>query len=339
MNPNVIAQTPHAINLLATNDVKHISVDFNSTAWAYCNCKMIYDTPYTVKTLQLGAESYMYAILKFSPGLYLCRVISNCPDDNHVANCRLEMLERHITPHGDDDAEPLPVARRHGCLCRKQADLSLLLTTDTNVECRIVFENRVDIRIPTFRNMEVRSKQQVVMPLRLTSPPTGMNQHKHTIQYRAPDVHFVLKKTLYAMHWLSSLEKDLDGLIQLVTNPLWDMSDPRSEHDYRELTQSIQQALVEHIPVTFISSSFRYKVHMFPGVRFPLISQTLVTEIFRCFKQTDLKVDDMACMLRQSLKYVNFLLIDFTEFKSHLSTKLTSMNPAEVGSSAITITV
>jgi len=332
----VISEQPKAIDIIRTSDVNHTVVDFKSTTWAYENCRIIFDHPYTVKTITLGKDSYMYSILKFSPGLYLCRVNSNCPDiKNQIANCRLELLEKG---ESQEDGS-CPTTRRHGCLCKNRTDLSLLITTDTNIECRIIFENRIDVRIPTFMNIEVRSKQHIVMPLRLKHVKTGMNQYKHTMTYRLDDIHFILKKTLYAIHWLSSLEKDIDALSQLISNPLWDMNDPRSENDYSELVQEIQSSITEKLPHTFISNSFLYKIHMLQGIRIPLISQTLAVELLKCFRHKKLNIQLVSNVLRQSLKYINFLLIDFTEFKCNLSEKITTLCPDDVKSSTITITV
>ena len=78
---------------------------------------------------------------------------------------------------------------------------------------------------------------------------------------------------------------------------------------------------------------------MLQGVRIPLISQTLVIELTKCFRHKTLNIQAVSTVLRQSLKYINFLLIDFTEFKCNLSDKITSMCPDDIQTSTLTITV
>jgi hypothetical protein len=328
---NIISSSPGAIDPLATYAVKHTTVDFASTAWSFENCKMVFDHPYTVKTLDLRKPCYMYALLKLSPGLYLFRVKCN----SNQPNCKLELIERD---QSEDIGHPDGCRASHSCMCHSVTDLKKLLVVDTNIELRLSFTSRVDRRPPTFACMEVRTKQHIVMPLRVTKVRGG-NCQKCPVKYNLLDMQFILKKVLYTIHWLETLESDIDQLIQLVANPLWDINDATSAHEYGHLATEIESAIVERLPHTFVTNSFRYAVRMFTNMRFPLISQTLVTELTRCFRQETVDQDATAIVLRQSLRYVNFMLVEFAEFKQQMADKITSLRPEDERSSMITITV
>jgi hypothetical protein len=325
---HIIAQQVGAVDPIGTYSVKHTTVDFRTTAWSYENCKMVFDHPHTVRTLDLRKPCYMYAMLKFTPGLYLCRVNSV----SHQPNCKLELLER-----ASDESRA--VQRRNGCMCHSVADLRVLLAVDTNVELRVTFTTQVDRRVPSFGSMEVRVKQHICMPLRVAKVCGGSSK-KHVVRYDLPDMQFILKKVLYGIHWLESLEADVDALIQLVTNPLWDVREPSSAHEYAHLVQEIQSAIVDRLPLTFVTGSFRYTVQVFNrDMRFPLISQTLVTELARCVRTDTLDQEAIAAVLRQSLRYINFMLVEFAEFKQQLTTTITSLGPAEERTSTVVIAV
>lgn len=329
----IITQGPGAVDLIGTYDVKHTTVDFASTAWTYHNCKMVFDHPYTVRTLDLQKPCYMYALLKLSPGLYLFRVNSN----SYQPNCKLELMERDAAD-GDGYGDAKAPHRQQSCMCHARTDLRALMVVDTNVEMRLTFTTRVDRRVPSFKNMEVRIKQHIVMPLRPGKVGCGSST-KYPVRYNLPDMQFILKKVLYAINWFETLESDIDQLIQLVANPLWDISDPTSAYEYAHLTQEIESSIVDKLPHTFVTSSFRYTVRMFTHMRFPLISQTLITELTSCFRKKDVDQDAVAAVLRQSLRYINFMLVEFSEFKQQLADKITALRPEDEKLSVVTVTV
>ena len=323
----LIAHGPGAIDPVATYAVKHTTVDFASSAWSFENCKMVFDHPYTVKTLDMRKPCHMYALLKLSPGLYLFRVKCH----SNQPNCKLALIARD---RPDDIENPAS----HSCMCHSVTDLKMLLVVDTNVELRLSFTSRVDRRVPSFTCLEVRTKQHIVMPLRVAKVRGG-NCHKCPVKYNLLDMQFILKKVLSTIHWLEALESDIDQLIQLVANPLWDITDATSAHEYEHLAAEIETAVVERLPHTFVTNSFRYAVRMFTSMRFPLISQTLITELTRCFRQRTVDHDATAAILRQSLRYVNFMLVEFAEFKQQLADKITSLRPDDERTSMVTITV
>lgn len=323
---NLIAQGPGAIDPVGTYAVKHTVVDFNRTAWSYRNCKMVFDHPHTVKTLDMSKPCCMYALLKLTPGLYLCRVRSRSPQPN----CRLELLEKDVYTHAQ--------TCRSGCMCHSVTDLQLMVAVDTNMELRITFTTPVERRVPSFDRMEVRVKQHLVMPLRVPRVCAG-SREPHPVRYNLSDMKCILQKVLYAVHWMEELETNIDQLIQLVTNPLWDIYDPTNAHEYEHLVQEVQTAIVETLPRTFVTSSFRYTVRLFTSMRFPLISQTLVTELSNCFRTEQIDHDRVASVLRQSLRYINFLLVEFAEFKQQLTETITKLGPKQEKFDVVTVTV
>jgi hypothetical protein len=301
------------IDLISLSDVRHTVVDFKTSMWSFHNCKMIFDAPYTVKTLDLHQpECYMYSVLKLTPGYYLCRV-NSAP---HAAgNCRLELLERD-----DSDGTATKIERRHGCLCTKKNDLKLLITHDSNTELRLTFDPMISTCVPSFHNMEVRMRQHIVMPFK-----TNIRSGMYTLppmRYDSHDMHIVLKKVHYVIHWLSTLDKDVSELMTMLSDPLLDIEQQLTSCEYTQIVQQIQRSITECLPESFIATSFHFSVNLFPDLRFPLISATLIKELDQCISASSINPTKMVGILSHSSKYLNHMLCEYIEFKQKLSDKM-----------------
>lgn len=301
--------------------VPHTKVDFRATLWSFENCERTMDHPYTVRTLHLGQETFMYAMLKLMPGLYVCTVKSH---HGGMPNCRLEIIQREKDYDGDDSNNwKNKVVHRHGCLCAHTTDLKMLITNDTDAEVRIVFDPFQDIRVPSFQVMEVRSRRKIALPMK-QNVPTGL--YKPTpMRYGAMDIHRMLKKVHYTIHWLKTLDEHLNAVLRLVTNPLWDIDDPTNAFEYTQSMQLIQNALSTELPQAFVATSYCFSVFLFPGVKVPLMSQTLVNELTRCITADPIDTKALIAVFRHSLKYINFMVVEYVEFKQRVSEKLVGL--------------
>ena len=87
-----------------------------------------------------------------------------------------------------------------------------------------------------------------------------------------------------------------------------------------------------------LARRFRYAVHMFSDLRFPLVSHTLVTELMRALR-AECRPDTgmLARVLRQSLRYIGFALLEFVEFKQKLSDRLSAMHPTADAWTAVNV--
>lgn len=302
------------------HSVPHTKVDFQSTMWSYENCACTFDHPVTIKTKTLGKESFAYAFLKLVPGLYVCTV-----KGDGRPNCRLEILQRvKDYDTNDNNNWQNKVVHRHGCLCTSNAtDLKLLVTGDTDAEVRIVFDPHQDLRVPSFRVMEVRARRHIAMPLK-TRIHTGLYKPK-PMRYGSLDVHRMLKKIHYVINWLKELDEHLNDVLRLVTNPLWDVDVPTSAFDYTQSVQSIQNALSTELPCAFVARSYCFSVFLFPQVKVPLLSQTLVKELTQCINADPVDKHKLASVFRHALKYINFMMVEYTEFKRQVATRLSAM--------------
>jgi hypothetical protein len=317
--PQIFSAGRDGIDPIVHTQVHHTLVDLPSTMWSYENCKLVFDHPHTLRTTTLGQESYIYSYIKLLPGMYVCTVRS-AP----TANCRLEIIHRE--KDGDDDDSnnwQNRIVRRHGCLCANTTDLKILNTGDTDVELRIIFDPHQDLRVPSFLKMEVRSRQRVAMPLK-GKIRSGLYK-PHPLRYGAMDIHKILKKINHVIRWLETLDDHINQLLRLIMDPLWDMDDALSAFEYTSIAQEIQNALSTQLPHTFLASSYCFSVFLFPGVKIPLMSNTLVTELTACIGTTQMHIGKMVDVLRHSLKYINFMNVDYIEFKQCVSDKLLAL--------------
>ena len=299
--------------------VPHTTVDFRSTMWSYENCKATFDHPFTVRTVTLGQPCYMYAFLKLVPGMYICTVCCK-----GVPTCRLEIIQREKDYDGDDSNNwQNKVVHRHGCLCAHKTDLKLLVTGDTDVELRIVYDPHRDLCVPSFDRMEVRARRKIAMPMK-TSIRTGLYKPK-PIRYSALDMHKMLKRVHYVLQWLKTLEEHLNDVLRMIANPLWDIDENTSAFDFTHFMQEIQNAISTDLPDSFIARSFCFSVFIFPGVRVPLLSQTLVKELSACINADPMDPVQVGKVFRHSLKYTNFMVVEYLEFKECLGKKLNAL--------------
>lgn len=317
--PSILYRGRDGVDPLTHADVACTRVDFTTTLWSYENCELTQDTPFTVRTRRLGTECFVYAMLKLVPGLYVCTVKSRGPP-----NCRLEIIQREKDYDGNDANNwKNKVVHRHGCLCGRTTDLKLLITGDTDAEVRIVFDPFQDLRVPSFAVMEVRSRRKIAMPMKLRIQ-TGLYKPQ-PMRYGSLDIHRMLKKVHYVLYWLKCLDEHLNAVIQLVSNPLWDVDDPSSAFDYTQEMQHIQNALTTELPHSFVATSFCFSVFLFPGVKVPLMSQTLVKELHVCINQDPVDTTKLLAVFRHSLKYINFMSIEYIEFRDLVTDKLAGL--------------
>lgn len=311
--PTKLYTTGHdGVDLLTHAQISHTTVDFRTTMWSYENCKMTFDHPFTVRTIKLGAPCYMYSFLKLVPGMYICTVC--CTE---IATCRLEIIQR------DKECEN-NVLHRHGCLCAYKTDLKLLITGDTDVELRIVYDQHCDLHIPSFNCMEVRARRKITMPLK-TRIQTGLYKPK-PIKYSVVDMHKMLKLVHYVIQWLRTIEEHINDVLRMIANPLWDIDENTSAFDFTHHMQEIQNAISTHVPESFIARSFCFCVFIFPGVKVPLISQTLMKELSYCINTKTMEHTKLTNVFRHSLKYINFLVVEYLEFKDCLIKKINALN-------------
>jgi hypothetical protein len=64
-------------------------------------------------------------------------------------------------------------------LCAHRTDLKLLVTGDTDVELRIVYDPHRDLRVPSFERMEVRVRRKISMPMNSTIRTRGCTVAAH----------------------------------------------------------------------------------------------------------------------------------------------------------------
>jgi len=280
---------------------------------------MTFDHPFTVKTNALGSDSYIYSYLKLLPGMYICTVKSS-----GIPNCRLEIIQRE--KDGDDDESnnrKNRILHRHGCLCANTTDLKLLNTGDTDVELRILFDPYKDVRVPSFICMEVRSRQRIAMPMK-SKIQSGLYKPR-PLRYGSLDVHKILKKIHYVIHWLETLDENINEILKMVSNPLFDIDDNNSAFDYTHYMQDIQNAISIELPRTFVANSYCFSVYLLPGVKIPLMSHTLIQELSQCISKNQIKTEKLVSVLRHSSKYINFMIIEYIEFKQCVSNTLADL--------------
>jgi hypothetical protein len=307
------------VDPITHHQVPHTKVDFRSTMWSYENCKATFDHPFTVRTLKFGTPCYMYAFLKLVPGMYICTVCSR-----GVPTCRLEIIQREKDYDNDDSNNwKNKIVHRHGCLCAYKTDLKILVTSDTDVELRIVFDPYRDMCVPSFDCMEVRVRRNISMPMK-TSIRTGLYKAS-PLRYNALDLHKVQKKIHYIIQWLKTLEQHLNDVLRMIANPVWDIDDNTNAFDYAHFMQEIQNAITTDIPESFVAKSFCFSVFLCPGLKVPLLSQTLVKELTTCINMEPVDTAQISRVFRHSLKYINFMVVEYLEFKGCIETSINKL--------------
>lgn len=317
--PTMLYVGKDGVDPITHRQVQCTIIDYQSTLWSFENCTCVRDRPYTVKTTVLTKPSYMYSYLKLLPGMYICTV-----KGTHRPNCHLELIQREKDGDNDDTNNwKNRVLRRQGTLCANTTEIKLLNTGDTDVELRITFDAYADVRQPSFVRMEVRSRQKIAIAMK-THIHSGMYKPK-PLRYDSMDIHTVLKKVHYTLHWLETLESSINSVLRMLTNPLWDIDEPTSAFDYTHFTQDIQNALSIEMPLAFLAKSHCFSIFLFEGVKVPMLSNSLVTELTQCINATSINKHKMMLSLRHGLKYINFMTIEYIEFKNCLTEKLVSL--------------
>lgn len=325
-SPTILTASRDGIDPIRHEQVPHKSIAFDTTLWTYENCELAHDHPFTVRTHRGRSGSYMYTVLKLTPGLYVCTL--KC--SSHVANCTLEILQRQKDYDGDDaNNQDNPLVSRHTRVCsskQPEGDLRLLVAGDTDAEVRLVFAEERDagrLLVPSFKRLELRSRSRVPMALK-SHIPSGYYKPK-PMQYTTMDLQRMAKRVHYVINWLRTLDEQLNDALRLVSDPLWDIEDPTSAFDYTQAMQGIQNGLSTEAPSAFVATSCCYSIFLRPGVRIPLMSNTLITELLRCINRE--RVDSVALVrtLHHSLKYINFMVLEYTEFKQLVSEHIAAL--------------
>jgi hypothetical protein len=236
----------------------------------------------------------------------------------------LELIQREKDYDNDDGNNwKNKILNRHGCLCAHDTDLKLLVTGDTDVELRIVLDGNVDICVPSFDCLEVRARRKIVMPMK-TSIRSGLYK-PHPVRYTTIDLHRMLKKVQYVLQWLKSLETTLNDVLRMIANPLWDIDENTSAFDFTHFMQLIQNAITIELPEAFVAHSFCFSIQLFPDVRAPFISETLIKKLTACINVQKIDQIELSNVFRHSIKYINFILIEYIEFKECLLQKISQL--------------
>ena len=337
--PVVLCSGTDGIDPITHHQVPHTTIDFDSTLWCYENCRWIKDRPPTVILAKRFGPCFMYTTLKLSPGLHIFTVKSK----PRKPTCQIEIIQRekncneYDSDNGNSNNNQIPrhVIGKQACTSsvprpdqygqKVQADFRFLAREDTDVEIRIIFASSMYVArriVPTFESLEVRSRRCVAMPMKACIP-AGFYKPK-PIQYNAMDLRKMLKRIHYMINWLHALDDHINSVLRLVTNPLWDIDEPTNAYDYTHAMQNVQNALSTEIPHAFVGNSRCFAIFLMPGVRVPLLSQSMVTELIGCINQDPVDTKVLVSVLRNGLKYMNTMVVEYTEFSNILTKKIAS---------------
>jgi len=133
------------------------------------------------------------------------------------------------------------------------------------------------------------------------------------------------------MKWLKTVEGLINDVISTIASPLWDPCD--NHHVFSEQATSLRTALVDEAPLPLFATNAYYRISLDSQLRMPLISRTLVhnlsdsllTRDFADDVQKAKVLDDM----HHALHYINFMLIEYVEFKQKLQEKIARNNRME----------
>ena len=324
--PKLLCASKDGIDPVRHSQVPQNTIDFDSTLWTCEHCEVVHDNPVTVRTHRGTHGSFMYTALKLTPGLYVCTV--KC--STHVANCRIDIIQR-VKDYDEDDSnnwQNTELNRLTRVCSSKQTegDMQMLVSGDTDAEVRIVFSDDRDtgrLMVPSFQSLQLRFRNRVPMALK-THIPSGYYKPK-PIEYDTLDLQQMAKRVHYVVNWLSTLDEQVNSVLRLVSNPLWDIDDPANAFDYTQAMQGIQNALSTETPSAFVATSCCYSVFLCPGVRVPLISNTLVTELLGCINQECPDSTSLLRTLHHSLKYINFMMVEYAEFKQLVTERVSAL--------------
>lgn len=290
-------------------------VDLGTSLWTYNNCKMVTDFPHVVvATPTLGEPSFMYSALKLTPALYDFEMHSQ---PRMPCTCNVEIVE--VAADGTTTTR-----NRSANGVGVQQTLRWLVTADTNVELRLNFDSKCTIRTVSFDHVTVRSRKRLSIPFK-RNILSGV-QMPVRLSYRLADLHRVLKMIHYALNWLKTADSLINEIIATISTPLWDFED--SQHEYAHMAQTLNQHITEHLPQTLFATNSYYRIQLDPQLRLPLISRTLITKLSECImaKEFEAQKTTIVASLHHSLHYINFMLIEYVEFKNLLQNKISRNN-------------
>ena len=286
-------------------------VDLGTSLWSYNNCKMVTDFPaVVVMTPALNEPSFMYSALKLTPALYDFDIRSK---PNMQCTCNIEILE--VDTNGNTTTR-IRSANANGI----QQTLRWLVIADTNAELRLNFNSTCTMRTVSFDHVVVRSRKRLSLPFK-RNILTGV-QMPVRLSYRLVDLHRVLKMIHYALNWLKTTDTLINEILATISTPLWDFED--SQHEYAHMAQTLNDHITENLPQTLFATNSYYRIQIDPQLRLPLISRTLVTKLSECIMAHEFEAHktDIVASLHHSLHYINFMLIEYIDFKNRLQNKI-----------------
>ena len=290
---------------------KQTRVDLRSSMWTCENCKIVTDFPQTVvNTPTLGKPSFMYAALKLTPALYDFNI---CMQKGAPCSCTAEIIE--VMAGGERKS-------RNRCAAESdvQQTLRWMVTADSNVELRLRFNDREAMRVVSFDRMVVRSRRKLAMPFK-THVLSGV-QTMVRLTYRLNDLHRVLKMAHYAINWLRTVDSLVTDLLNTISSPLWDPTE--NTHEFAHMAQTLHDTLVGQAPRNFFATNSYYRIQLDTQLRLPLISRTLLARLSDCIMADNLeeRKQDVLASMHHSLHYINFMIVEYVEFKQKLQDKI-----------------
>ena len=84
-------------------------------------------------------------------------------------------------------------------------------------------------------------------------------------------------------------------------------------------------AITTDIPDSFVAKSFCFSVFLCPGLKVPLLSQTLIKELTTCINMEPVDTAQISRVFRHSLKYINFMVVEYLEFKGCIETNINKL--------------
>ena len=296
-------------------------VDLRSSLWTYENCKAVTDIPrHVVHTTALGKPCYMYTSIKLTPALYDFDIRMA---QGVECSCTAEIVE--VMPDG---------TRRSRNRCATAGDvrqtLRWMVLVDSNVELRLRFNEKHAMRVVSFDHMIVRSRRKLVIPFQ-KNVLSGV-QTMVRLSYSLSDLHRVLKMMHGAMSWLKVVEGMTKDMAHTIASPLWDPSD--NPHAFADMVQTLRTTLVEEAPDALFATNSYYKISLDAQLCMPLISRTLITNLSDCIMARDIleRKDEVLAALHHALHYINFMFIEYVDFKQRLQDKVAHNNRVdEVG--------
>lgn len=292
---------------------KVTQVDLRSSLWTHENCKTVTDFPqHIVNTLSLSKPSFMYASMKLTPALYEFRIVMK---PGVPCSCSVEVV--------DVRADGTRTVRNSSATeSSMQQTFRWMVTTDSNVELRLRFNHKVTMRVVSFEKVVVCSRSKLTMPFK-SNIMSGV-QTVANLRYRLNDLHRMLKMAHFAINWLRTIDSLVTDLLQTISSPLWDPEE--GAHEFALMAQTLHDTLVDQAPSTFFATNSYYRINLDSQLRLPLISRTLLSRLSDCIMEDRLeeRKTEVIASMHHSLHYINFMTVEYVEFKQKLQDKISS---------------